>query len=134
MPHLVILYSENLDAQANMGALCRGLADTMLAQVDEAGAPVFPPGGTRVLAYPAPRFAIADGQHDYAFAYLNLRMGRGRSEATQQCIGAALLATAKEFFEPIQVRRLVGVTLQIDIGAEVFDAKISNIHQLFAKD
>ena len=131
MPHLVILYSGNLDAQANMGALCRSLADTLLAQVDEAGATVFPPGGTRVLAYPAPRFAIADGQHDCAFAYLNLRMGPGRTEATQQRIGEALLAIARAFFEPIQARRLVGVTLQIDVGAEVFDAQLGNIHSLF---
>ena len=134
MPHLVIHYSGNLDAQADMNALCRSLADTLLAQVDEGGAPVFPPGGTRVLAYPAPRYAIADGQKDYAFAYLNLRMGRGRTEATQQRIGEALLAVAKEFFDPIQLRRLVGVTLQIDVGAEVFDGKLSNLHPLFKKD
>jgi 5-carboxymethyl-2-hydroxymuconate isomerase len=134
MPHLVILYSGNLDAQADMNALCRSLADTLLAQVDEAGKAVFPPGGTRVLAYPAPRFAIADGQNDYAFAYLNLRMGRGRTEATQQRIGEALRAAAKAFFDPIQLRRLVGVTLQIDVGAEVFDAKLSNLHPLFKKD
>ena len=133
MPHLVILYSDNLDAQANMGGLCRELADTLLAQRDEAGATVFPPGGTRVLAYPARHYAIADGQHDCAFAYLNLRMGSGRTEATQQRIGAALTAVAKAFFEPIQVRRLVGVTLQIDVGAEVFDAKLSNLHPLFNK-
>jgi 5-carboxymethyl-2-hydroxymuconate isomerase len=134
MPHLVILYSDNLDAQADMNALCRSLADTLLAQCDDAGAPVFPPGGTRVLAYPSPRYAIADGQHDYAFAYLNLRMGRGRGEAVQQRIGEALLAAAQAFFEPVQARRLVGVTLQIDVGAEVFDAKLSNIHPLFKKD
>ena len=133
MPHLVIFYSANLDAQADMNALCRSLADSMLAQVDEAGKAVFPPGGTRVLAYPAPRYAIADGQSDYAFAYLNLRMGRGRSEATQQRIGAALLAVAKGFFDPIQLRRLVGVTVQIDVGAEVFDAKLGNLHPLFKK-
>ena len=134
MPHLVILYSGNLDAQADMNALCRSLADTMLAQVDEAGKHVFPPGGTRVLAYSAQHYAIADGQNDYAFAYLNLRMGRGRSEAVQQAIGQALQATAQAFFEPIQLRRLVGVTIQIDVGAEVFDAKLSNLHPLFKKD
>ena len=134
MPHLTIHYSGNLDSQADMRTLCRSLADTMLAQCDEHGAAVFPPGGTRVLAYPAPRFAIADGSNDYAFAYLNLRMGRGRSEATQQRIGEALLATAKAFFDPIQARRLVGVTLQIDVGNEVFDGKLNNIHPLFKKD
>ena len=134
MPHLVIHYSGNLDAQADMNALCRALADTLLAQADEGGAAVFSPGGTRVLAYPAPRYAIADGKKDYAFAYLNLRMGSGRTEATQQRIGEALLAVAKEFFDPIQLRRLVGVTLQIDVGAEVFDGKLSNLHPLFRQD
>lgn len=134
MPHLLIHYSGNLDAQADMNALCRGLADTLLAQRDEEGKRVFPPGGTRVLAYPAPRFAIADGQNDYAFAYLNLRMGRGRSAALQEAIGEALLATAKSFFDPIQLRRLVGVTVQVDVGAEVYDGKLSNLHPLFKKD
>jgi 5-carboxymethyl-2-hydroxymuconate isomerase len=133
MPHLVILYSGNLDGQADMSALCRHLADTMLAQRDDEGVPVFPPGGTRVLAYPAQHFAVADGERDYAFAYLNLRMARGRSVATQKRIGQALLATAKETFEPIQTRRLVGVTLQIDVGEEVYDGKLSNIHPLFQK-
>jgi len=50
MPHLGILYSANLDARTHMSALCRGVADAVLAQRDEAGAGVFPPGGTRVLA------------------------------------------------------------------------------------
>ena len=58
-------------------------------------------------------------------------MGRGRSAAVQQRIGEALLDAAKAFFEPVQAGRLVGVTLQLDVGAEVFDAKLSNIHPLF---
>lgn len=131
MPHLVILYSAKLDAEADISALCRRLADTMLACRDEAGAPVFPPGGTRVFAYPAAHEAVADGQRDYAFAYLNLRMGRGRSEATQQAVGEALLATARDALATLFERRLLGLTLQIDVGAEVFDGKHSTIHPLF---
>ncbi len=132
MPHLVILYSPNLDAKVDMPTLCRSLADTMIEQRDDAGKPVFPIGGTRVLAYPAAHSAVADGKRDYAFAYMNLRMARGRSEATQQRIGSALLAAAKAVFEPVQAQHLVGVTLQIDVGAEVFDGKLNNIHPLFA--
>jgi 5-carboxymethyl-2-hydroxymuconate isomerase len=134
MPHLVILYTPQLDAECDMTALCRGLADTMLAARDEAGKPVFPTGGTRVLAYPAAHHAVADGKRDYAFAYLRLRMGRGRSEAVRQRVGEALLASAKSHFEPLMARRLVGVTLQIDEGPEVFDARLSNIHPLFTKN
>ena len=132
MPHLVILYTPQLDAECDMTALCRGLADTMLAARDDAGKAVFPTGGTRVLAYPAAHHAVADGARDYAFAYLQLRMGRGRGDAVKQRLGEALLARAKAHFEPLMVRRLVGVTLQIDEGQEVFDAKLSNIHPLFA--
>ena len=140
MPHLVILYSGNLDAHTDMTALCRSLADTMLSQRDESGRAVFPPGGTRVLAYPAPHFAISDGGEagrtaggtgDYGFAYLNLRMGRGRSAAVQQQVGDSLSAVARAHFAPLIASMHVGVTLQVDVGAEVFDAKHSSLHPLF---
>ena len=34
---------------------------------DEKGKQVFPTGGTRVLAYPAAHYAVADGKGDYGF-------------------------------------------------------------------
>ena len=54
MPHLVILYTGQLDAEVRMGSLCRALADAMLTVKVESGQQVCPTGGTRVLAYPAP--------------------------------------------------------------------------------
>lgn len=131
MPHLVILYTANLDRETDMTALCRELADTMVQQRDETGEPVFPTGGTRVLAYPAPHYAVADSQRDYAFVYLNLRMGYGRSDAIKTGAGDALLARTKTHFDPIFSKRHLGITLQIDEGAEVYNAKHSNIHPLF---
>jgi 5-carboxymethyl-2-hydroxymuconate isomerase len=133
MPHLVILYTPNLEADTDMGALCRTLANAMLTVRDEAGTQVFPTGGTRVLAYPAAHFAVADGSGDHAFAYFNLRMGRGRSLAVQQAAGQALADAAKAHFAPVLARRAVGLTLQVDEGPEVFDAKFGNLHPLFAK-
>lgn len=131
MPHLVILYTANLDQETDMTALCRDLADVMVKQKDETGEPVFPTGGTRVLAYPAPHYAVADGQHDYAFVYLNLRMGYGRSDATKTRAGDAILARTKAHFDPVFSKRHLGITLQIDEGREVYNAKHSNIHPLF---
>ena len=142
MPHLVILYTGQLDQAVNMTSLCRQLADTMLTVKDESGKQVFPTGGTRVLAYPAPHYAIADGgaagmaaggDGDYAFAYLNLRTGRGRSEATHKHAGETLLAVVHSFFAPLMATKHIGVTLQIDVGQEVFDAKHSSLHPLFNK-
>jgi 5-carboxymethyl-2-hydroxymuconate isomerase len=95
-----------------------------------------------VLAYPAPHFAISDGgaagrtaggDGDYGFVYLNLRMGRGRSEAVQQDVGRALATVAKSHFETLMATMHIGVTLQIDVGTEVFDAKHSTLHPLFHK-
>ncbi len=133
MPHLVILYTPQLDAETDMGALCRRLADTMLGLRDEQGAQVFPTGGTRVLAYPAAHHAVADGSGDHAFCWFNLRMGRGRSDAVQRAAGEALVAAARDHLAPLLARRPVGLTLQVDVGAEVFDAKFGNLHPLFAR-
>jgi 5-carboxymethyl-2-hydroxymuconate isomerase len=140
MPHLVILYTPQLDRETDMNALCRKLADTMIAQRDESGKAVFPIGGTRVLAYPAAHFAVADGGaaaraqgqgDDCAFAYFNLRMGRGRSDAVKRAAGEALVAVAREHLAPVLQRRPVGLTLQVDEGQEAFDGKFGNLHPLF---
>ena len=149
MPHLVISYTANLDRETDMTALCRALADTMLGIRDEASKPVFPTGGTRVLAFPAAHSAVSDGgaagrsanthtgaasgdAGDYAFVYLNLRMGRGRSSAIHKKVGDALLLTIQTHFQSLFEKRHIGITLQIDEGQEVFDAKHSNLHPLFS--
>jgi 5-carboxymethyl-2-hydroxymuconate isomerase len=132
MPHLVVLYTNNLEAETDMSSLCRKLADAMLTVRDEHTRQVYPTGGVRVLAYPAAHYAVADGKRDYAFVYLNLRMGRGRSQAVKIQAGEALLATAKAHFAELFANRYIGLTLQIDEGQEVFDAKQSTIHPLFA--
>ena len=132
MPHLVILYTPQLDAETDMSALCRKLADTMLELKDDSGAQVFPTGGTRVLAYPAAHSAVADGARDYAFMYLNVRMAKGRGAAVHQRCGDTLVAAAKAHLAPLYEKRYIGLTLQVDEGHEVFDAKISSIHPLFA--
>lgn len=134
MPHLVILYTPNIEPRTDMTALCRTLADGMLQVRDEAGAQVFPTGGTRVLAYPAAHYAVADGKDDYGFMYLNLRMAAGRSDAVKQEAGDKLLATVKRHFAPIFDKELIGITLQVDESpGQVYDGRHSSLHPLFNK-
>jgi 5-carboxymethyl-2-hydroxymuconate isomerase len=134
MPHCVILYTPNLEAKTDVSKLCRTLADEMLTILDEAGRQVFPTGGTRVLAYPAAHYAVADGKGDYGFMYLNVRMGAGRSDAVKKEAGDRLLARVKEHVAPMFERERVGVTLQIDESpGQVYDGKHSNLHPLFNK-
>jgi len=134
MPHMVILYTSNLEKETDISALCRKLADTMLTVRDEQSKAVFPTGGVRVLAYPAPHFAVADGQRDYAFVYLNLRIGVGRSAAVHKTAGDTVVAATKEHFAPLLESRYIGITLQIDESKQqVFDAKWGTIHPLFGR-
>ena len=132
MPHCVLLYTPNVEARTDMPRLCRTLADEMLAILDEGGKQVFPTGGTRVLAYPAAHYAVADGKGDYAFVYLNLRIAPGRSAGAIERTGEALLAATQVHFAALFASRTIGITLQIDEGAPVFDAKHGTLHPLFA--
>lgn len=132
MPHLVILYTPNIEPGADLPALCRTMADAMIGQRDDQGRQVYPTGGTRVLAFPAAHYAVADGQGDYAFVYLNVRMAAGRSEAVKKRIGDALLEKVRQHFEPLLAKRHIGITLQIDEApGQVYDGKCGNLHPLF---
>ena len=132
MPHLVLLYTPDLEQQADMPGLCRALADSMLQQRDESGKAVFPTGGTRVLAYPAAHCAVADGKGDYGFLYANLRMGAGRSAAVHKAVGDSLLAVLRAYLDDLLQQRPLGITLQIDESpGQVYDGKHSSLHPLF---
>ena len=134
MPHVVIQYTANLEPLVDMSALCKDIASTLVGLKDEERKPVFPIGGTRVLAYPAQHSAVADSKGDYGFCYINMRIAAGRSEAMKQAAGDAIHRLAQERFARAFDKAHVGVTIQIDESpGQVYDAKHSNLHPLFKK-
>ena len=134
MPHVVVQYTANLEAEVDMPALCREIAAVLVEQKDEAGAALFPVAGTRVLAYPARVYAVADGKGDYGFCYINIRIAAGRSDAAKKRSGDAVLAKVQGRFAAVFGKNPVGVTIQIDESpGQVYDAKHSTLHPLFSK-
>jgi len=132
MPHVVIQYTPNVEA--DMDALCHELAQSLLEQKEEDGSQLFPPGGTRVLAYPAAHYAVADGKQDCAFVYINVRIAGGRSDKAKTRAGDAMMERVKARFAPLFERKLIGITLQIDESpGQVYDGKHNNLHALFQK-
>lgn len=132
MPHVVIQYTGNLDAEGDMAGLCAALAESLLSHRDEQGKQLFPIGGTRVLAYPAQVYAVADGKADYAFCYVNIRIAAGRSDAMKKIAGDAVVARCAAHFASIFEKRHIGITVQIDESpGQVYDGKHSNLHPLF---
>ncbi len=132
MPHVTIHYTPNLESKTSIGSLCTALADVVGAQRDASGARLFPLGGTRVLAYPAAHAAVADGAPDRVFVYINARIAAGRERARVQAAGEAMMDVVRRHFAELFERSAIGITLQIDEGAPVFDAKHSTLHPLFA--
>ena len=55
------------------------------------------------------------------------------SEGSSDPLGDTLAAVVREELAPLLAARPVGLTLQVDEGHEVFDAKHSNLHPLFGK-
>ena len=72
MPHLVILYTPNIELETDMPALCRTLADTMIEQRDEDDKQVYPTGGTRVRFKPTPARQTASAIQQLCRAYDDL--------------------------------------------------------------
>ena len=127
MPHLDIQYSANLEADADMTGLCRTLTATLVGLRNDAGEPVFPLTGTRVMAWPAAHYAVADGAPDRAFIYLLLRIKPGRSDAIKKKAGDALLAAALAHLKPVFAQHAVGLTLEVDEGAHIYEGKQNNL-------
>jgi 5-carboxymethyl-2-hydroxymuconate isomerase len=77
-------------------------------------------------------YAVADGEQDYGFCYINARIGAGRSAAEKKRAGDALLALVRSRFESAFAQRHIGVTVQIDESpGQVYDGKHSSLHPLF---
>ena len=127
MPHLNIQYTANLEADADMTGLCRTLTATLVGLRNDAGEPVFPLTGTRVMAWPAAHYAVADGAPDRAFIYLLLRIKPGRSDAIKKKAGDALLAAALAHLKPVFAQHAVGLTLEVDEGAHIYEGKQNNL-------
>lgn len=127
MPHLDIQYTANLEADADMTGLCRTLTATLVGLRNDADEPVFPLTGTRVMAWPAAHYAVADGAPDRAFIYLLLRIKPGRSDAIKKKAGDALLAAALAHLKPVFAQHAVGLTLEVDEGAHIYEGKQNNL-------
>ena len=140
---LITQLAQELDASEKSRQQVEHFSKRFPGMTIEDGSQVFPTGGTRVFAYPAPHYAVADGgaagiaaggDGDYGFIYLNLRMGRGSSDEVKKHAGDALLQCAKAHLQPVFDKHQLGLTVQVDEApGQVYDGKHSTLHPLFAK-
>ena len=73
MPHFIAECTNNIREQADLP----GLFSKVNAALAATG--IFPIGGIRSRAIWLDTWLMADGQHDYAFVHMTLKIGTGRS-------------------------------------------------------
>jgi 5-carboxymethyl-2-hydroxymuconate isomerase len=81
MPHFTLEYSANLDALVDMGKV----VELVRKAAVETG--IFPLGGIRVRAVRCEHYGIADGNAQFGFLAMVLRLGEGRDLATRKKAG-----------------------------------------------
>ena len=112
MPHLMIDYSANIEADVDMGALCDTLRD-VATSID-----AFPLAGVKVRAVRVDHYAIADGNPEHGFIDISVRIREGRDMETKQDAAQKLFDAANAFVADVMQRRSLALSLELrDIDA-----------------
>ena len=122
MPHFIAEYSANLEQDADFP----GLFEKVHACLGASG--VFPLGGIRSRAVRMDIFRMADGQHDYAFVHMTLKVGAGRDLETRRQVAGELFAVIREHFAALQARRLLALSFELTELHPELNYKHNNIH------
>lgn len=128
MPHLIVEYTDNLKAEAEIPALLKKSNDILIAQGG-----VFPTGGIRARALCLSEYCVADGSSDDAFVHLTLKIGAGRSPEAKQKVGDELFEMIKAHFAALYAHRPLALSMEIVEFSEAGTWKHNNIHARYRK-
>ncbi len=93
MPHFTIEYSANVGERTSMSEV----VEVVRRAAVETG--IFPLGGIRVRAIRCDDYAIADGNRDFGFLAMILRLGEGRDLAARKIAGQHIFETLATHLE-----------------------------------
>lgn len=128
MPHIIIEYTANVEADARIAELMRVLSDVLIRHAD-----VFPPGGVRTRALRLDQYRMADGAADGAFIHVAFRVKAGRPKAVTGPICAELFMALRAHLADVFARRYLGLTLELtEFDTHGFHVE-NNMHSRFVK-
>ena len=122
MPHFTIEYSANLDARVDMGKV----VEVVRKAAVETG--IFPLGGIRVRAVRCEHFAIADGNAQFGFLDMVLRLGEGRDLATRKKAGEHIFKALSAYLDPVFAETKFALSFDMQINDKDTSWKRNNIH------
>ena len=128
MPHFTIEYSANLDALVDMGKV----VELVRKAAVETG--IFPLGGIRVRAVKCEHYAIADGQRNFGFLDMVLRLGEGRDLATRKQAGEHIFKALSAHLDPVFANSKFALSFDMQINDKETSWKRNNIHDALKAD
>jgi 5-carboxymethyl-2-hydroxymuconate isomerase len=123
MPHFTIEYSANLDARIDMATV----VEIVRKAAVESG--IFPLGGIRVRAVRCEHYAIGDGNPDFAFLDMVLRLGEGRDLKTRQKAGEHIFSALSACLDPVFAQGKFALSFDMQINDKETSWKRNNIHE-----
>jgi 5-carboxymethyl-2-hydroxymuconate isomerase len=123
MPHFTLEYSANLDARLDIGKVVQVVRKAAV----ETG--IFPLGGIRVRAIRCEHYAIADGQPNFGFLAMVLRLGEGRDLATRKQAGEHIFRALSDHLDPVFAASRFALSFDIQINDKETSWKRNNIHE-----
>src|SRR5450432_4901164 len=120
MPHFTIEYSANLDAVVDMAEVVEVVRKAAVATG------IFPLGGIRVRAVRCEHYAIADGNPDFSFLDMLLRLGEGRDLATRKKAGEHIFRVLSDHLDPVFAASLFALSFDVQINDKETSWKRNN--------
>ena len=126
MPHLIVEYSANLEADLVPSVL----AETIHAAALETG--VFPVGGCRTRLARRDVYVIGDGHPANRFIHVQARIGSGRPPEVRQQAAEHIFARLKSATAAIFAKHPLGLTMEIVEIDPIGSLKHNNLHDIIA--
>ena len=123
MPHFTIEYSANLDGRVDMAAVVE------LVRKEAVATGIFPLGGIRVRAIRCEHYAIANGDKQFGFLDMVLRLGEGRDLATRQKAGEYIFKALSDYLDPVFANSKFALSFDMQINDKETSWKRNNIHE-----
>ncbi len=123
MPHFTIEYSANLDAHVDMSKVVEMIRQAAI----ETG--IFPVGGIRVRAIRCEHYAIGDGNPEFGFLDLVLRLGEGRDLSARRRAGEHIFRVLSAYLDPVFAARKFALSFDMQINDRETSWKRNNIHE-----
>ncbi len=128
MPHVVVEYTANLRADADVPGLLAKINASLIAEGHD-GQAVFPIGGIRSRAIALDDWCIADGANvGDGFVHVTVKIGAGRDAAVRKRAFDALFDVVKSHFAKLFAERGLALSMEVIEFSEAGTWKQNNLH------